>query len=354
MASKSRGDNPHSGNGASPGKIFIGGLHKETSFGMFRNHFEKYGEITDAVIMRDRYTNQPRGFGFVTYADPSVVDKVIEDTHIINGKQVEIKRTIPKGQGQSKDFKTKKIFVGGIPSSVTEEEFKNFFSKYGEVVEHQIIRDHETQRSRGFGFIIFDSDEVVDEILSNGNMIEMAGTQVSLFRWSPRIQHMNQYMLIMEHASVHSLYLFIRHIFKGHYLFSFEVFNQTNSCNYLLLILGGGCYRYRTSQVRPIMVVYAAETRLTKLLYCRWRSRKLNQRNPQTHHLLLHMVATLGLVLLMMATVVLAVLMEVSMEGLVLVPTGQQVLAVDLVVDMAMVVVVVNLGVVMGVLDPVA
>jgi heterogeneous nuclear ribonucleoprotein A1/A3 len=56
--------------------------------GTFRNHFEKYGEITDAVIMRDRYTNQPRGFGFVTYADPSVVDKVIEDTHIINGKQV--------------------------------------------------------------------------------------------------------------------------------------------------------------------------------------------------------------------------------------------------------------------------
>lgn len=35
-------------------------------------------------------------------------------------EQVEIKRTIPKGSGQSKDFKTKKIFVGGIPSTVTE------------------------------------------------------------------------------------------------------------------------------------------------------------------------------------------------------------------------------------------
>lgn len=37
-------------------------------------------------------------------------------------EQVEIKRTIPKGAGgnQSKDFKTKKIFVGGIPSTVTE------------------------------------------------------------------------------------------------------------------------------------------------------------------------------------------------------------------------------------------
>lgn len=56
----------------------------------FLKHFTRYGEITDSVIMKDRATGQPRGFGFVTYADPSVVDKVIEDTHIINGKQVGI------------------------------------------------------------------------------------------------------------------------------------------------------------------------------------------------------------------------------------------------------------------------
>lgn len=33
---------------------------------------------------------------------------------------MEIKRTIPKGAAQTKDFKTKKIFVGGIPTSVGE------------------------------------------------------------------------------------------------------------------------------------------------------------------------------------------------------------------------------------------
>ncbi|KAK6934633.1 RNA recognition motif domain [Dillenia turbinata] len=185
MGSK-KGDYPHSGDGASPGKIFIGGLAKDTTYATFNKHFGKYGEITDSVIMKDRYTNQPRGFGFITYADPSVVDKVIEDTHVINGKQVEIKRTIPKGQGQSKDFKTKKIFVGGIPSTVTEDEFKNFFSKYGKVVEHQIIRDHETNRSRGFGFIIFDNEDIVDEMLSMGNMIDMAGTQVEIKKAEPK------------------------------------------------------------------------------------------------------------------------------------------------------------------------
>ncbi|KAF8414284.1 hypothetical protein HHK36_002286 [Tetracentron sinense] len=195
MGSKSKGvssdnggrtGNPHTGEGASPGKIFIGGLAKDTSLATFTKYFGKYGEITDSVIMKDRHSGQPRGFGFITYADPSVVDTVIQETHVINGKQVEIKRTIPKGSVQSKDFKTKKIFVGGVPSTVTEDEFKNFFSKHGKVTDHQIIRDHATNRSRGFGFIIFESEQAVDDILANGNMIDMAGAQVEIKKAEPK------------------------------------------------------------------------------------------------------------------------------------------------------------------------
>ncbi|XP_059661277.1 glycine-rich RNA-binding protein 3, mitochondrial-like [Cornus florida] len=181
-----KSDNSHFGDGASPGKIFIGGLAKDTTLDTFVKYFGKYGEIIDSVIMKDRHTGRPRGFGFITYAEPSVVDTVIAETHVINGKQVEIKRTIPKGAAESKDFKTKKIFVGGIPTSVTEDELKNFFSKYGKVVEHEIIRDHVTERSRGFGFIVFDSEQVVDSIIANGNMIDMAGTQVEVKKAEPK------------------------------------------------------------------------------------------------------------------------------------------------------------------------
>ncbi|KAL1330416.1 hypothetical protein HN51_047644 [Arachis hypogaea] len=181
-----KGDNPHFVDGASPGKIFIGGLAKDTTLDTFVKYFEKYGEIMDSVIMKDRHTGKPRGFGFITYADPSVVDQVIQENHVINGKQVEIKRTIPKGSSQANDFKTKKIFVGGISTSVTEDEFKNFFLKYGKVVEHEIIRDHTTKRSRGFGFIVFDSEKVVDNMLADGNMIDMSGTQVEIKKAEPK------------------------------------------------------------------------------------------------------------------------------------------------------------------------
>lgn len=172
--------------GASPGKIFIGGLAKDTTLDTFTKYFEKYGEVIDSVIMKDRFTGRPRGFGFITYADPSVVDIVIREDHIINDKQVEIKRTIPKGAGQTNDFKTKKIFVGGIPTNVTEEELKDFFSKYGKVVDHEIILDHATKRSRGFGFVVFDNEKVVDEILADGNMVEMSGSRVEIKKAEPK------------------------------------------------------------------------------------------------------------------------------------------------------------------------
>eukprot|EP01018_Ginkgo_biloba_P023349 Gb_29428 [translate_table: standard] len=171
---------------SSAGKIFIGGLSRETTTAAFTKHFEKYGELTDSVIMRDRATGQPRGFGFVTYADPSVVDKVIQDKHVLDGRTVEIKRTIPRGNVPSKGPKTKKIFVGGIPTSITEDEFKDYFSKFGKIVEHQIMQDRGSGRSRGFGFVTFDSEQVVEDILAHGKMYEIGGKQVEIKKAEPK------------------------------------------------------------------------------------------------------------------------------------------------------------------------
>lgn len=41
------------------------------------------------------------------------------------------------------------------------------------------MRDHSTNRSRGFGFITFDTEKAVDDLIATGNKIEFAGTQVS-------------------------------------------------------------------------------------------------------------------------------------------------------------------------------
>ncbi|GFQ08201.1 heterogeneous nuclear ribonucleoprotein 1 [Phtheirospermum japonicum] len=164
-------------------KLFVGGIAWETSEESFSRYFRKYGEITDSVIMLDKISGRPRGFGFITFADPEVAERVIHEDHVIDGRSVEVKRTVPREdiQGRGGVSKTKKIFVGGLPLSLNEDDLSEYFSSYGNILDHQIMLDHTTGRSRGFGFITFESEDAVEKIFSDGRMHEIGGKHVSPF-----------------------------------------------------------------------------------------------------------------------------------------------------------------------------
>jgi RNA-binding protein Musashi len=69
-------------------KLFIGGISWETSEDRLRDYFHSFGEVLEAVIMKDRATGRARGFGFVVFADPNVAERVVLLKHIIDGKIV--------------------------------------------------------------------------------------------------------------------------------------------------------------------------------------------------------------------------------------------------------------------------
>lgn len=64
-------------------------------------------------------------------------------------------------------FRTKKIFVGGLPANLTRDEFKDFFEKFGGTTDVVIMFDNVTQRPRGFGFVTFETEESVENVLQN-------------------------------------------------------------------------------------------------------------------------------------------------------------------------------------------
>lgn len=71
----------------------------------------------------------------------------------------------------------KKIYVGNLPFSTTEEELQNEFSTFGEVEDVRIIMDRETNRSKGFGFITFKNAEDMEASLAK-NGEELNGRQL--------------------------------------------------------------------------------------------------------------------------------------------------------------------------------
>ncbi|CAN7117168.1 unnamed protein product [Brassica rapa subsp. narinosa] len=173
------------------GKLFIGGISWDTNEERLKEYFSSFGEVIEAVILKDRTTGRARGFGFVVFADPAVAETVITEKHNIDGRLVEAKKAVPRDdqntatrsnssslQG-SPGGRTRKIFVGGLPSSITESDFKTYFEQFGTTTDVVVMYDHNTQRPRGFGFITYDSEEAVEKVLLktfhelNGKMVEV-------------------------------------------------------------------------------------------------------------------------------------------------------------------------------------
>jgi RNA recognition motif-containing protein len=80
-----------------PSKVFVGGLATSLGLAEFREYFERYGNILDAVVMIDRATNRSRGFGFVIFDNEASARAVLAERHVLHDKQVEIKAAKPRG-----------------------------------------------------------------------------------------------------------------------------------------------------------------------------------------------------------------------------------------------------------------
>ncbi|MBU8871313.1 MAG: RNA-binding protein [Gemmatimonadales bacterium] len=68
----------------------------------------------------------------------------------------------------------KKIYVGNLPFSATEDEIKDLFGQHGTVHSVALINDRETGRPRGFGFIEID-DEALQAAIQALDGFEMGG-----------------------------------------------------------------------------------------------------------------------------------------------------------------------------------
>ncbi len=72
----------------------------------------------------------------------------------------------------------KRLFVGGIPWSLTDTTFSDLFGKIGKVTSAKIIVDKFTQKSKGFGFVEYENDEDADKAIKELNDTELEGRKI--------------------------------------------------------------------------------------------------------------------------------------------------------------------------------
>ncbi|XP_065371699.1 ribonucleoprotein RB97D isoform X2 [Calliphora vicina] len=79
----------------------------------------------------------------------------------------------------------RKLFIGGLAPYTTEDSLRNFYSQWGKVVDVVVMKDQDTKRSRGFGFITYTKAFMVDKAQDNRPHI-IDGKAVEAKRALPR------------------------------------------------------------------------------------------------------------------------------------------------------------------------
>ena len=78
------------------------------------------------------------------------------------------------------------IYVGNMSYQTTEESIKSLFEEYGEVEKVTMIMDRETQRPKGFGFVIMSDDTAAAKAVEELNQKEFDGRTLKINEAQPK------------------------------------------------------------------------------------------------------------------------------------------------------------------------
>lgn len=84
------------------------------------------------------------------------------------------------------------IYVGGLPSSVSEAKLRSLFEQYGTVDSVKLIKDRFTGEYKGFGFVEMPEEEQAQDAIAALNGFELEGKRIMVSQARPREQRPNR------------------------------------------------------------------------------------------------------------------------------------------------------------------
>ena len=80
----------------------------------------------------------------------------------------------------------KNLFVGNLSFQTTEEDLRSLFESFGEITRIQVMKDRDTGRSRGFGFVEMAAEESAEKAIGALNGKEVQGRTLTVNEARPK------------------------------------------------------------------------------------------------------------------------------------------------------------------------
>ncbi|KAK8553809.1 hypothetical protein V6N12_030792 [Hibiscus sabdariffa] len=204
-------------------KLFVGNLPFSVDSAQLAGLFGSAGNVEMVEVIYDKVTRRSRGFAFVTM---STIEEVEAAEQQFNGYELEGRALrvnsgpppprrddfslrgargredfSPRGARGREDFSPRRargredysprgarggppmgdsnrVYVGNLSWGVDDMALENLFSEQGSVVEARVVYDRESGRSRGFGFVTYNSAEEVDRAIRSLNGSDLDGRPI--------------------------------------------------------------------------------------------------------------------------------------------------------------------------------
>eukprot|EP00917_Polyrhabdina_sp_WS-2016_P023450 GHVP01050831.1.p1 GENE.GHVP01050831.1~~GHVP01050831.1.p1 ORF type:complete len:649 (+),score=108.22 GHVP01050831.1:56-1948(+) len=167
---------------------------KATERDVWKFFSDHAGKVRDIQVIRDNQSGKSKGVGYVEfYSQESVLKGLALSGHMIAGNVIKVQASQAEKNRQAKQAKIQaaeaaesgptKLFVGnliGPIEGISDDELRQLFNPFGEVVSSEINRDPYTQKSRGYGFVQYRRANDAREAMSALNAFEIAGQKIKV------------------------------------------------------------------------------------------------------------------------------------------------------------------------------
>jgi len=160
--------------------LIVLGLSWKATEDDIREYFEAYGPLT-MIQLKTKDSGQSKGFAFVRFKDLEVQEKVLLTRHMVQDRWCDVK--VPESQ-ELKNAKANascKIFVARLSETITADDLKEHFEKFGPVTDVYIPKPF-----RSFAFVTFQESKIAQSLFGKDHLIK--GVSVHIGSAQPRMK----------------------------------------------------------------------------------------------------------------------------------------------------------------------